>query len=117
VVHAADSYALAVLENLVHWNTAGLPPTLQCIRAEIPGRIAQDVIERSRIAKLAPSDEAAFRKIGDEWYRKANSAVLWVPSVVSPFDNNVLLNQEHPDFSAVTIVETLPAPLDPRLIA
>ena len=28
VVHAAETFALAVLENLVHWQTVALPPSL-----------------------------------------------------------------------------------------
>jgi len=63
VIHAPESYALAVLENLVHFNLA------------------------------APY--SARRKYGDRWYDAERSAVLVVPSVLSPYECNVLINQRH----------------------
>jgi len=40
VVHAASSYSLAVLENLVHWQASELPPTLVCVVATIPDAVS-----------------------------------------------------------------------------
>ena len=36
VVHAAETYSLAVLENLVHWQSSTLPPSLVCVEVDIP---------------------------------------------------------------------------------
>ena len=41
VVHASESYALAVLENLVHWQTSVLPPNLSCVEIKTPWDVAQ----------------------------------------------------------------------------
>ena len=41
VVHATESYALAVLENLVHWQANRLPAGLMCVIADIPDAIRQ----------------------------------------------------------------------------
>jgi RES domain-containing protein len=117
VVHAAESYALAVLENLVHWQASTVPPALVCVRARIPAGVSKRSVQIKKIKHLDPNDYRSFRKIGDAWYDDGETAVLWVPSVVSPFESNVLVNQTHSDFKKIKIVETLAAPLDPRLFS
>jgi RES domain-containing protein len=46
-----------------------------------------------------------------------DSAVLVVPSVLSPFEPNVLINQRHPDFGSISASEPASAVLDSRLVA
>jgi hypothetical protein len=50
-VHAAESYALAVLENLVHWQTTSLPPKLVCVKVEIPDELEQEEVEKQNISQ------------------------------------------------------------------
>lgn len=114
VVHAAESYALAVLENLVHWQKSRLPPTLVCVPARVPDSIEQEELVRS--AMPAEEDLEAFREIGDDWYDRAESCILWVPSVISPVEHNVLLNQEHQDFAQVRVGRPIAVAIDPRLL-
>ncbi len=101
VVHAAETYALAVLENLVHWQTSTLPPTLVCVEVKIPDELDQEQLDPIDAPVLAENDYAASRAIGDEWYDRGETAVLWVPSVVSPYESNILFNQRHRDFSQI----------------
>lgn len=101
VVHAAETYALAVLENLVHWQTSALPPTLVCVEVKIPDELDQEQLDPIDAPVLAENDYAASRAIGDEWYDRGETAVLWVPSVVSPYESNILFNQRHRDFSQI----------------
>lgn len=115
VVHAAETFALAVLENLVHWQTSSLPPSLLCVEVEIPDKLKQEKLDTADLPPLAPGDFSAYRAIGDAWYDRGDSAVLWVPSVASPFESNVLFNQQHDDFRRVVVHDTIPARLDPRL--
>lgn len=115
VVHTAESYALAVLENLVHWQTSAVPKGLMCVAADIPDDIEQEELERRHLPKSKANDYSAFREIGDEWYAREDTAVLWVPSVVSPVESNVLVNQSHKDFAKLTIHKPKPARIDPRL--
>ena len=110
-MHAASSYSLAVLENLVHWQSNTLPPTLLCVVATIPDSLKQATKKPHDI-----DDEDACRAIGNKWFDERKSAVLWVPSVVSPYENNVLINQLHPDFSKIRILKPVEASVDKRLI-
>ncbi len=42
IIHAASAYALAVLENLVHWRVAALPPSMQFVRMTIPAATSRN---------------------------------------------------------------------------
>ncbi len=115
VVHAAESYALAILENLVHWQTTTLPPKLVCVKVEIPDELEQEEVDAPDICGRPQIDYLETRAIGDDWYDRGETAVLWVPSVVSPYESNLLFNQEHPDFVRLVVHESTPAHVDPRL--
>lgn len=115
VVHTAELYALAVLENLVHWQSSAVPKGLVCVAADIPDDVEQEELDRKDLPKADADDYAAFREIGDEWYQRGETAVLWVPSIVSPVEANVLVNQTHKDFARLTIHKPAPARIDPRL--
>lgn len=115
VVHAAETYALAVLENLVHWQTSTLPPTLVCVAVDIPMSIEQEELDRTDLPKPKGTDYSAYREIGDDWYSRRETAVLWVPSMISPVESNLLFNQQHEDFSRIAVQNAVPAHVDPRL--
>jgi len=40
---------------------------------------------------------ASLRKIGDRFIAEARSAIMRIPSVLVPQENNVMLNPVHPD--------------------
>ena len=115
VVHAAETYALAVLENLAHWQSGTLPHDLVCVQIAIPGDLAQELADDVDPALLITHDYRATRPIGDDWHDRGDTAVLWVPSVVSPYESNVLCNQLHADFSRIVVGEPAPARVDARL--
>jgi len=115
VVHAAETYALAVLENLVHWQTSALPPNLLCVELKIPDELQQEQLEPIDAPALAMNDYTASRAIGDKWYDRDETAVLWVPSLVSPYESNILFNQRHRDFSQIIVADPTLAHVDPRL--
>lgn len=117
VVHAAETFALAVLENLVHWQSSALPPALLCVRVDIPHSVNQERLDQTRLPPLKARSYPQCRAIGDDWYDRGETAVLWVPSVVSPHESNLLFNQTHPDFSGIVVHGSVPAQVDPRLFS
>ena len=52
VIHAAESYALAVLENLVHFNASELPPHLVVCEIHIPEHVSRQIIRRNARARF-----------------------------------------------------------------
>ena len=105
VVHAAETYALAVLENLVHWQIGTLPRDLVYVQIAIPNDVAQELADDVDPAPLLVHGYRATRRIGDDWYDRGETAVLWVPSVASPYESNALCSQLHADFSRIVVGE------------
>ena len=116
VIHAAETYALAVLENLVHWQTSALPLELVCVRVTIPAGIEQERIDEFDRESLASNDFASTRVLGNRWYDCGRTSVLWVPSAVSPYESNVLFNQIHADFPRIDAAAPASARVDARLM-
>lgn len=116
VIHAAESYALAVLESLVHFNIGELPPNLVVVQLAVPGDVSREVLPAEEIPNWERSDSLSrAREIGDRWYDERRSAVLVVPSVLSPFECNLLIHQDHPHTRQIEVGEPRPARLDERL--
>lgn len=115
VVHAAETYSLAVLENLVHWQANKLPPALVGVEVTLPASVSQEELGDFDPGELTSTDYTSCRKLGDAWYEREETAVLWVPSAVSPYERNLLFNQTHKDFRRVKIGPSHPANVDPRL--
>jgi RES domain-containing protein len=55
-------------------------------------------------------------EIGNRWVREQRSAVLALPSVLSPADTNFLLNPEHSGFKQIRIAPPIDYEFDPRLL-
>jgi RES domain-containing protein len=116
VIHAAESYALAVLENLVHFNASELPPHLLVCEIHIPEGVSRQIVRRSAVPDFDLTDSYdACRTIGDRWHEQAKTALLIVPSRLSPFECNILIHPQHADVARVRASEPLPARLDERL--
>lgn len=119
MVYTSSSLSLATLEVLVHLeDTECLARLFSWVRLKIPEDSIQQTDEL-RLPKGWCADETnvSSRGIGDAWIRSMRTAVLAVPSVVTPSEWNYLLNPAHPDFSRIRIGESKPFRPDPRLIS
>lgn len=65
--------------------------------------------------RISPPSRSIM-EIGDHWVRERRSAVLALPSAISPADINFLLNPDHPDFKRIRIHPASDYVFDPRLI-
>ena len=118
VVYTSASLSLATLEVLVHLEDTGL---LARLFSWIPLEIPDGLTEQLDPASLSPGwldgePGAASRLAGDDWLQSARSAVLSVPSVVTPGEWNHLLNPRHPDFPKIRSGDPQPFRPDPRLL-
>jgi RES domain-containing protein len=59
---------------------------------------------------------AETMEIGDRWVQERRSAVLALPSAISPDDTNFLLNPGHSDFKRIRIHPPIDFDFDPRLL-
>ncbi len=114
VIYAAETYAGALLEILVH--TSGSVPRSQgYVEIEIPASVAVEEITQDEVPRWDSASFEAARAFGDRWYDERRTAVLMVPSVATLVERNVLINQEHPAFAMLRASEPLPVRWDARL--
>ena len=116
VIYAAQTYAGAMLEILVHAGIGMLPATQASVRIAIPDTLTLERIDPAALPGWDSPDLQASRAFGDRWLSEQRTAVLLVPSVVLyGHECNVLLNPDHPDF--LSIRAGLPEPVlwDTRL--
>ena len=103
VIYAAESYAGAMLEILVHANLAVPPKHHQVVRIAIPDSVAIETLSPSALPGWDVEDVTTARAFGDEWLREGRTAVLRVPSVVTEGrEYNILINRTH---SAARLIE------------
>jgi RES domain-containing protein len=117
IVYLADHPAAALLETLVHLeiDPDDLPSTYQLLDVEIPDSVVVDAIRGSDLPAEWRRDNAATQPLGDRWLREQRTALSQVPSAITPFTANWLLNPKHPDAAAAKIVNVSSAPFDQRL--
>jgi RES domain-containing protein len=92
-----------------------LPRQYQLLKIGVDKNIDIEEIEESSLSVDWMEELAATRKLGDDWIKRASSAMLRVPSAITPQTHNWLLNPSHDDMRKVRIIETGRYPFDSRL--
>lgn len=115
VVYTSSHLSLAVLELLVHTDADLIPDDLVSLEIEISEQLALRQIDFPE-EYLRSGDETALKQVGSQWAQEQTSAVLIVPSVIVPEEQNVLINPLRPDAAHIHVVKKKPFRLDPRLL-
>ena len=116
VVYAAETYASAMLEVLVHANLSLIPKRQVSVEIEIPDNLRVEILDVAQLAGWPQVSEAECRRVGDAWLDERRSVAIRVPSVITAgHERNVLLNPAHPEFGRITVSEATPVRWDPRL--
>lgn len=103
VIYAAETFAGAVLEVLVHANLGRIPRTHAVVEITIPDAIATETVAPEKLPGWDADDQSVSRAYGDQWLDEGRTAVLLVPSLVTRGrEHNVLLNPEHRAFQHIT---------------
>ena len=99
IIYAADSFAGAMLEMLVHTGIERVPSTYQWIAIDIPQTVSVEIAGPSDVPGWGDEDSEPARRFGDTWFDSRRSLILLVPSIVTNgLSRNCLMNQEHPEF-------------------
>lgn len=117
LVYTAQSQSLAALEMVVHLDS------FELLKAYVLFEVR---IDASLITQIAPSTlpgnwredqpPPALSEVGDRFIAEASSAVLRVPGVLVPGEDNFLINPQHEDFRKIRVGPPIPFRFDPRLI-
>ncbi|MDR7051494.1 RES domain-containing protein [Duganella sp. 3397] len=117
VVYCAVNIALATIETVQYLKVGGLPYNRYLVRIDI----ADDVWNACTVLAPLPGGWDAIpaglsaRAAGDAWIASGASALLRVPSVMVPDEDNILINPQHPDAAAITATTLKRWLYDPRL--
>lgn len=117
MAYASSSLALACLEYFVNLETADAPKNLAAVQVDVPSDVATERIPIDRLPRDWQSHPypADLHRIGDRWLDSRSSACLLVPSVLIPQEMNLLVNPDHPGFSALTFHPPSEFTFDPRM--
>lgn len=116
VVYTSRTVGAAALEVLVHvtWDQA---PAFKLVAIDTPDDVVVSVIELEHLPSgwdQIPAPEF-LAEMGDEWVASADSLLLEVPSVASPYERNLILNPAHPDAARCKVSVIGDYIFDPRL--
>ena len=114
VIYAAETYAGALLEILVH-ASGSVPRSQGYVEIQIPAGLSIEEITPGDVPRWDSASFDRARVFGDRWYDERRTLVLIVPSLVTQVERNALINQEHPDFAHIRASEPLPVRWDARL--
>jgi RES domain-containing protein len=100
VIYAADSFAAAMLEMLVHAGIGRIPSSHKWIEITIPDTVSVEFLDSTAMSGWNDEDSDSARVFGDAWLESKRFLVLVVPSIVTGgLSSNVVVNQDHPEFS------------------
>lgn len=106
-----------MLEYFVHLDADDPPPDLVLAVAEVPDGLKRASVGATKLPPFwrdTPSP-AELALCGDEFVKLGQHALMLIPSVLAPTENNCLINPAHPDFRKISILETQPLNYDLRL--
>jgi RES domain-containing protein len=117
VVYVSEHQSTAAFEVFVNRMPFILEETYKAFHLEWPDHLTEIFPVKNLPAnwRVHPPP-VETREIGDRWFRERRSAVLALPSAISPADTNFLLNPEHRDFKRIRIASPIDFDFDPRLL-
>jgi RES domain-containing protein len=106
-----------MLEYFVHLDVDDPPGDLVLAVAEVPDDLVTERVETSNLPANWRESAAppALARLGDEFAQRGENCFLLVPSVLTPNENNWLINPTHPDYKRVVVLEVEPLSFDPRM--
>jgi RES domain-containing protein len=117
VIYTSEHQSTAALEVFVHNKPFNPNEKYKAFRLEWPDsfteRFSAEILPANW--RISPSP-VEIKEIGDRWVQERRSAVLALPSAISPADTNFLLNPEHRDFKRIRIAPPIDFEFDSRLL-
>lgn len=115
-IYAAETYAGALLEILVHSNLSQPPKNHRVVRVSVPNDVLIETVTITDVSEWNAEDMTASRSFGDSWIRENRTAVLRVPSVITQGrESNIVFNPLHAQFALIEIHDPEPVLWDKRL--
>lgn len=115
-IYAGTSFAVCLIELLVHANRKSPPSGARFVEAEVPDDVSRERFDPASLPGWDDlRDTLVAQAFGKAWIESRRSALLIVPSVVTAGrDNNVVVNPDHADAVRIAVGPETPVGLDPR---
>jgi len=116
-IYSGTSFAICLVEILVHANRKSPPSAAQFVEALVPDDVSREAFDPAwRPGWDDPYDLSVAQAFGRDWIERGRSALLVVPSIVTAGrDDNVVVNPDHPDAARIWVGPETPVALDRRL--
>lgn len=116
-IYAGTSFALCLVEVLVHANRKMAPSGARFVEVVVPDVVSREVFDPTAHPGWDDlHDLRVAQAFGRSWLHEQRSAILLVPSVVTAGrDTSVVVNPVHPDAADITVGPERPVALDRRL--
>jgi RES domain-containing protein len=116
-IYTGTSFALCLIEVLVHANRKSPPSAARCVEAVVPDEVSREAFDPVAHPGWDDlGDLSAAQAFGREWIESRRSALLVVPSVVTAGrDANVIVNPYHRDAARISVGPETAVALDRRL--
>jgi len=119
VIYTSVNSATCILEKLVHLLPEEIHHDLTMSILSVDESLSSEMIEITQLPaiwKHYPAPDI-LKRIGNAWLMAKSSPLLFVPSVIDPYSQNVLINPLHPDAVHITVGKVEPFTYDERLTA
>ncbi len=113
MIYLSEHLATSMLEKIVRLHT--LPPNQHFVEVAVPSGCSYEEVNPDTLPNWFAEDQAVARKHGAKWFEECRSLLLFVPSVVTRVEKNVLVNPRHSDFERVRPGREIPVYWDKRL--
>ena len=117
VIYTSLNSSTCILEKLVHLLPDEIHHDLVISSLIVPESLESEFIKAEHLPdswKRYPGPDI-LKRIGNAWLTARSSPLLFVPSVIDPIANNVLINPLHPDSLTITVGTVYPFTFDDRL--
>jgi RES domain-containing protein len=108
-------YSTTVLEKLVHAAGGGMPPHQHYVEITIPNKVTYETFDPHAYPGWDGMPPSVSQSYGERWQQSLRSLLLFVPSVVSRLEENILINPYHPEFHQIKHSLHKPVHWDSRL--
>ncbi|SRR6266403_2989763 len=117
VIYVSEHQSTAALEVFIHNKPFSPNEKYKAFHLQWPDSLTETFpVKKLPVTwRISPPPQET-QVIGDRWVREQRSAVLALPSAISPADRNFLLNPKHVDFKRIRIHPPIDFAFDPRLL-
>jgi len=118
-LYASQNAALCLLEFVVQFSRIALPTDVAMAKIEIPDDLKIIEIDRDDLPLKwdEPLLNSASQKFGAQQFSNIALAGFKIPSVVSPFEFNFVLNPQSVDYHKIKVISVEDFQIDHRLQA